>query len=83
MHLRPVEAQQVAGGVVERQEQPVRVEPGFGAALSELCRGPAALLGMAGERSVVDPQQFGVVVPPGVGANPDAVGNGRFKSVAQ
>ena len=63
--------------LVDGHEQPVGVEPRLAAALGDVGVGPAALLGMPGERGVVDAQQFGVVGGSGVGGDAHAVGNGH------
>ena len=50
VHLQPVEADERIVAVVEREQEQRRVEPGFGDRGGPGVRGPAALLGVAGER---------------------------------
>ncbi len=61
VHLRPVESEQPAGVVVESEEQALGVEPRLTPSFVQIGLLPAALFGMPGEGSVVDPQQLGVV----------------------
>ena len=69
--------------LVERHEQSAGVEPRLGAALGDVGGRPPALLGVPGERGVVDPQQFGVVVGSGVGGDAHIVGNAHRRQVGQ
>jgi hypothetical protein len=83
VHLRPVEPEQSVIIGVERQEQALGVEPGLGASLGDIGLGPAALLGMPGERRVVDAQQLGVVVRTRVGAHKHPGRHGHLGEIGQ
>ena len=75
VHLREVEAEQVVGRGVPRQQHPVGVEPGLRLDRGDVVGRPAALLGVPGERAVVH-RHHGVLVPPDAQrADRDAVGD--------
>src|SRR6476469_3248480 len=70
--LRPVEAEQLTGLLVERHEQTTGIEPGLGPSLGDIGIRPAALLWVPGKGGVVDAQEIGVVIGAAVGVDADS-----------